>query len=86
MAPIAQRLNDMMPYHDHWQDDSHSVSSPWLRPQLNITKHLESLFRTIYTHDEGLKHPFEYIRHETGDVQDSTHINGVHEPGGLIYT
>ena len=35
---------------------------------------------------EGPKQPFKRLRHETGAVQDSTHINGVFEPCGLIYT
>jgi len=53
MATLAQRLNDTRPYHDHWQDDSRSVSRPTNSSMVRttnsfITKRYKGLFRTIY--------------------------------------
>ena len=55
MAPIAQRLNDTRPYHDHWQDDSRSVSCTTnsfivRATESFIMKRYDGLFQTIYTY------------------------------------
>ena len=58
METIAQRLNDSKPYHDHWQDDSRSVSRLTNRSMVRTTtshnETLEELFwDRIYAHHIG---------------------------------